>query len=781
MAKKKTKPRKKTQKKKSGSKPDLHPEAEYAFKTIQSHPAVFDRVNPPRPLNNGGFEIDLEMEVPMPARAMRGGASWTGVRAKEPILLLFPRTYPFNAPTILLRPDFNQSFPHINPIVRVKGQSRISPCVYDGPIDELLHQTGDGLSEILNRLVDWLGKAAINDLIEDSQGWEPIRRDETFGWVVYELSGLRKCVLDKSGALAFRCDIRELKNYDSLSYFVGGIDCQQPQSISPFVIDNTFTKRNSEWPAYGSLMLFVWPDKEQIADQYIPENVHNLLGLYDKARAFGCEKKLKSIFVELGISLKRSYLKRSVFYIPVILCARRPCKLINDDESLELIPYMAVCHAEERFQYGETAIKFREDSTVLPLGHRHAVTGKLLGQMSGGMDASGKGTIVHIGCGSVGSKIAMHLARAGHGPFQLIDNSAFSPHNAARHALIPIPDIPGLPKALFLAEYIKKLGADAEPHMKDFTEICQQSEDLKKIFQDDTRLVIDSTGSIAVRELLADLSSGKICERLLHAALYQGGETGLMAIEGGNQNPNLSDLIALFHDQRVEKRDFGATLQYSSDTMSRQDVGLGCGSHTMVMPDARVSLYSAAMAERARQILEGNADQNGELWIGMLDSSGFQVSWQKFKLGQTGILKVKVKNEWKIRILENALNQIEKEAEAYNDIETGGVLIGKISLSRRCITISRVIEAPPDSVRTRCSFVLGTEGLVAEVNEVRKKTDGYLNYVGTWHSHPKGGDASAVDWDCLAQMKKIRFGAPALGLIWTPEGYKAILDEGKLA
>ena len=62
------------------------------------------------------------------------------------------------------------------------------PCVYDGPLEDLLHQEGDGLSEILNQLSEWLGKASIGDLIDSKQGWEPIRRDNTFGWMVYDLS-----------------------------------------------------------------------------------------------------------------------------------------------------------------------------------------------------------------------------------------------------------------------------------------------------------------------------------------------------------------------------------------------------------------------------------------------------------------------------------------------------------------------------------------------------------------------------------------------------------------
>ena len=42
-----------------------------------------------------------------------------------------------------------------------------------------------------------------------------------------------------------------------------------------------------------------------------------------------------------------------------------------------------------------------------------------------------------LGAGSLGSKLALHLARAGNGPEVVVDRSTMSPHNVARHALIP--------------------------------------------------------------------------------------------------------------------------------------------------------------------------------------------------------------------------------------------------------------------------------------------------------------------------------------------------------
>lgn len=783
MGRKKQKSRKWEKNKSSNTDHALHPEAESTFKIIQTHPAVNGKVLPPRPLDNGTFEIQFQMDVNMPTRVAKGGMTWTGVKAQEPVIFRFPATYPFSAPAILLRPDFNRDLPHINPLMRSYGEDYVLPCIYDGPIDDLLHESGDGLSDILNQLSTWLGKAAVDDLIDPAQGWEPIRRDDSFGWIVYDLDGLRACVRDQAGALVFQCRFRGFENSSGRLYFAGGIDHQHPRSITPLLIDNTFLTDNDRLdPLHGSLIILAWPESDRIADQYLPESVNNLTDLYRRASDYGCDNALKSIFIEFGWAIKRASTKEPIFPVAIVLCARRPVALINDDASLELIPYMVYCHFEDGpFASYNTAARIKENSPAYPLGHRHVLTGKLLRQMSGSAKTLKTGTIVHIGCGSVGSKIALHLARSGHGPFKLIDKSAFSPHNVARHALIPLPEVPGLPKATFLSEQIKLLSAHAEPYDRDFTDLCQKPDDLKQIFPADAQLVIESTGSAAVRELLANLSPRKLKARVLHAGLFHGGQIGLLALEGKNRNPDISDLTVQFHDLRVDNHHIALKFQDSAEAFSRQDVGLGCGSHTMVMPDTRLSMHAAGMAERARQVLEGKADDKGEIWIGMIDANGIQVNWKRFELGETTIVSAKGVNTWEIRILKKTLDHIQKEAEICGEIETGGVLIGRISLSRRCISISRVLDAPPDSKRSINSFVLGTQGLIEKVTEICSKTNGYLNYVGTWHSHPKGENASEVDRDCLERMKKVRLGAPAVGLIWTPNGFNAIIDEGKLS
>lgn len=766
----------------------LHREAIPALKVIQSHDAVNGKASQPVPQQDGGFVIKFQMEVVLPSRARKKGISVTAVRSQEPVVTNFTSTYPFHAPKIMLRPNFNGSLPHLNPSLRFENDDYVCPCVFDGNIDDLLHQKGDGLSEMLNYLSDWLGKAAINDLIDPKQGWEPIRRDENYGWVVYDLSGLRNLVQDKKNAFIFPVRFWKVRCRQEDSYFVYGINYKNPKPMTSWLVQNSFyADKSTIGTVYGSLAIFVKPNKmekhsEKVVDQYLPENIQNLEQLFERAEDYGCHAPLQSAFIDFCWAFKKASLNLTQFPLFVILCARRPCPLIDDDSPLELIPYLINCNIDEtQLPIPEIAVKIRNDSPVLPLGHRHALSGRLLRKMSGGKEVLHSGHTVFIGCGSIGSKIAMHLARAGQGPFCLIDREIFSPHNVARHALTGLPEIPGQQKALLLAQEIKLLRQDAEPICDDIINICKHPKNENTQFPKDTRLIIESTGSMNVREMLNVLPTNSLPGRLFHAALYEHGKLGIMAIEGPSRNPNVNDLVIRFWDERIDNPELTSKFTDNTESLRRQEVGLGCGSHTMVMSDGRVALFAAGMAERARQILEKGASDAGEMWFGLLDDHEIGVTWEHLSLQQTTVLKIKAQNRWEVRILKEVSDQIAQNVKEWGNFETGGVLIGRISLIRRCITISRVIQAPPDSERSESAFILGVEGLTKKVQEIMTKSGGTLNYVGTWHSHPHGGGASSIDKKSLEKIKNLRFKAPFLGLIWTPAGFKAIIDEGKLA
>ena len=70
--------------------------------------------------------------------------------------------------------------------------------------------------------------------------------------------------------------------------------------------------------------------------------------------------------------------------------------------------------------------------------------------------------------------------------------------------------------------------------------------------------------------------------------------------------------------------------------------------------------------------------------------------------------------------------------------ETGGILLGSYDQGRRAIYIVDALPSPIDSREGRSSYIRGTRGLKEDVTRVMDITDGMLEYVGEWHSHPEG-------------------------------------------
>lgn len=765
------------------SRKNIHAEAASAQKIILSHPCVKKPLRHFTVLPDGGFKIEFDIKVSLPSRANTRGKSATGVRAWEPIVLMFPTAYPYQAPIVLLRPDFNGTFPHINPIV-ISGQQRfISPCIYDGSLSDLLHQEGDGLSEILNQLSDWLDKAAIDDLIDPKQGWEPIRRDYTAGWIQYDVSRFEAYIQSEEGACAFACRaLRKSWNNEQFNY--AWVIDEKPVSVTPSLIDNYYYHKDTFFGRlYQHVTVLVWGSSELINDRYLPEDVESLKQLYERAKDYGVFNALSGMITNLGWAAKEALFDRTTFPIYAVLCVRRPYHLIGNESSLEFIPYLIECKIADRTGYFPASIAMiSEDSRVTPLGQRYKITKKVLRRMSGVKESMANGSIVNIGCGSVGSKIAMHLAKSGHDPFILVDNAVFSPHNTARHACVPPLEIPGIPKAALLTDEIRRMRLVAEAVVEDIVEICKGQKMSVNPLCGNNRLVIESTGSIAVRDMLASLPSGRLVGRLLHAVLYGQGKIGIMAIEGPDRSPNVNDLVLNLYDECINDAGLASVLSEKS-SVRRQEVGQGCGSQTMVMPDTRISLFASGMAQRAMQILTNNDGRplKGELWIGKLTDNELGVLWKLIEVGPTETLRLRTETRWEVRISQRVSRIMYEEMNKWRETETGGVLMGRLSLYNRCFNIARLVEAPLDSKRSRNLFVLGTEGLRHRIQEIHDKSGGMLAYLGTWHTHPQGGDASDIDKHMLGQLRGLPFGAPALGLIVTPSGFRAIVDEGKLA
>lgn len=742
---------------------------------IQAHPAVLtNSAKIEKFLPDGSFWIKFDINVSLPSNAYKTGKSDTGVMSVEPVIFDFPLSYPYRAPKIYLRDSFNCHLPHINPIKVVNGKKYIPPCVVYGETNELMWSDQNGPHAIIDQLSEWLKHAASGCLINPEQGWEPMRRDESSHLVIYNIQKLLNSLNSAEGFKFFPGKYLETTTQSGKTVAVMIEDDSlklTPKKILQLLKLQSSKENISPKPIYA---LLVWG--ENIASRYAPDFVSTLDELLEMGALLECKKSLGNGLNDLLLYINQSLqnVTGNIFCnILLIMCAKRPYKLIGGNSDLEFVPYFTALQLEQKCSplTGKLTYEFNRKSSAEACRHHHKLDRTLLKKLSEGHQEVTDQSIIMIGCGSLGSKIALHLARSGYGPFTLIDNKIFSPHNTARHALTDdLRGCFGQSKTELLANAIGNTGQELcneKPY--DFIELAKDGWK----FPSNTTLVVDSTGSMSVREYLSSLSVEENPGKIFHAALFGQGKVGLIAIEGPERNPTISDLSAKFWDAVIDHDEIRASL--SDSTLARQFIGQGCDSYTMTMSDAKVSLFAASMAHKATQVLKSEESQYGEILIGQPDESQLGIKWVSLpQQPPCTIFNTSYNNQtWEIRIFQDVAEQIKAESESWKNIETGGVLMGKITPLRRCIIITRVVEAPEDSTRSENLFVLGTSGLRKKIMKLHEYSCKTLTYVGTWHSHPMGGEASRQDENTLEKLKKLRLGYPAVCLIWTPEGFNA--------
>lgn len=718
-----------------------------AVRELEAFPEVMAVVEPVQV--KGGWLVLSLFSVPLPSRATEVGISSTGVKDREKVIFLFPESYPRKAPKIWLRDDFPRNLPHL---YLMTGR-HVAPCIYDGSPDDLLHQ-GKGLHGILEQVQDWLRKAASNSLINSSQGWEPIRLDTAEDVIVFEHAKVRGLTTEELGYQFLWC---ESCAFSEITFFK--IHGYEPRTLDGFYARFVGKKElETDSLVIGIRpVLLCWPKKESVVREYFPETVTTLEDLVEKSKIYGTYEVFWPQIQMLWHQMKEY---SRVVDVVTIHCVRRPLRLIGQNTDLELLSYRV------RVKFNFLGVPDME-SPVTPVCHLHAVGPELLQSMSGSTPAKME-SVVQIGCGSLGSKIAMHLCRAGHGPFSLIDEKHMSEHNLARHALVKTAGN----KAELLKKEIEVFNIDAVAYPKSLQDFVARDEG--RLFAKEN-LVIDSTASISVRETLASLPAATNNSRVIQTGLYNEGQMGYLTIEGKGRNPRVDDLSAALFDSAIENGQISKTLAASDASFRRHATGQGCGSFTTVIPDTRISMYAAAMAERARKAYEGNIHEDGELAVGFVSETGMSLEWQTQHLGKTRIVPLD-RHEWELRVLAPTCTQMAEEVGQWPDRETGGVLIGRLCLARKCAIITRVIAAPPDSIRTSGRFELGTEGLVARIAAIQKSSG--LTYLGTWHSHLHGGTPSSMDERTLKKIKELRLGIPGFNLIWHAGTLTCFADYG---
>ena len=662
--------------------------------------------------------IRVLLAVPFAASFALEPVSPTGVRREEAVDLVFTGDYPFKAPEIRLRPDFPKSFPHINP-----KKEFVVPCVFDGALDDFIQQP-NGLSGLVYQLVDWLAKAATGELIDFNQGWEPMRNDESVPTIVLPVEE----ILFQANQLP-QTRLRVVSGHALFHkpYFTENDPCI-------FVLGS---KNNDENAIAGIVVI---PPEHLVVCQYLPNDICNysLFSQYIRQQMPSVADEVLAV-VNKHYGLTRDSKSR---YFLAVLGIHRPARVIGTNSDVEFLP---ILFARKNNNKANSLILHKKALARL-LRPVFNSTPALLQRLSG-TKRSYHGRIRQLGCGSLGSKIALHLMRNGNEHFDFVDNKNFLPFHNARHALSAW--VPCAKAALMHQEAAKMGLIDCYPGIS-VLESLQQSKP--------EDILVDSTASLAVRNLLA---SECFKGRLVHTALYENGTRGILLSEGTNRNPRIDDLFLSLFWKSVESDDF--PIRFTNIDATNIAVGQGCGNLTTIMPDSRISLFAAGMAGKIQRMLDGVFPEDGLAEIGASDD-GESISWKTVETGKSVCLPVR-KDGYQVRILSGAADAMRCRAAAAVPNETGGSLLGHINPNTMTITILSFFPPPEDAVSTPSRFELKDKEHQSRLSELEERSGGLITYLGTWHSHPCGGGPSATDRNTYVLHDDFRRPVPTVCLI----------------
>ncbi len=343
---------------------------------------------------------------------------------------------------------------------------------------------------------------------------------------------------------------------------------------------------------------------------------------------------------------------------------------------------------------------------------------------------------IAIGAGALGSQVIELLTKSGFGNWTIVDNDDLAPHNIARHALSSMWI--GWPKSRALAIELSTLyhsDPTPRPHVGDF--------------------VRDSTGdqqlavAVGAAELILDLSASvPVARHVANDLTTQARRCSIFL------NPSGSDLVVFFEDSDRKLPLDCIEIQYYR-AIAFQD---GLDDH-LQPPDGRGryarSCRDVSSSIPTNQVALLASIAAGEVRPGISSPLALACLWRTrqsptrldtIPIELSAVERTSV-GEWTLVVSRHVVDRLSELRSAKLPNETGGVLVGSYDLGRKIVYVVETIESPPDSQEWPTLYIRGSRGLAAEMERVGQITNGQLEYIGEWHSHPDGCSCRPSDDD----------------------------------
>ena len=655
------------------------------------------------------FDADIERpQVPI-----------NDIKRIERIAAVFPMSADSLPEALALREDFPM-VPHLNLQDVAKPRSL---CLYDRPWTELRHSwTGTAFVE---RVRLWLARTARGDLHEADQPLEPLMFSHGWDLVVPAKFGLP----DGPSTLTAR---------------VGFVDGKDGRVL---VSDDG---RSPDRGGKTSFVMYIdTPPRTHGVIQRTPQTLADLAALVD-GEGFCLIPRLREALRAVPDDIRTNQQRRQDTFPVFVLGLPKLRRGGGKVEAVELKGFLCV-DTMEAVGVAVGAWIVNETALGHPLGdvegadgsNSKAVVVNIVRELTperaamySGLTRRDARRIVAIGAGALGSQVAMNLGRSGFGQWTLIDDDAFMPHNAVRHALpgrFPV----GHNKAQCTAIDMNSI-ADCEPIAQgirgNFLTPGDQGASIDEALAE-AAVVLDMSASVAVARALSD---AELPCRALSMFLSPNGQDLVLMSEDPERNIRLDDLEMAYYAEVASREELADHLEVRGAPLR---YGTSCRDISVSMRQSDVGALAGIGASAfVQDVSQGQA--SSRVW--RLDSSSLSV--RVFDLAPTPFLEVE-QHGWRVSVCRRMLERVRGLRKERLPDETGGILLGGVDYARRRVHLVLALASPPDSEEWPTMYIRGVHGLNDERERIVRATAGNLDYLGEWHSHPEGASTQPSEDD----------------------------------
>ena len=680
----------------------------------------------------------LWVEISLDCAGIKHESGGIGVRERERFLLAVDAGFPYEVPSVLVRHGRWAGSPHV--------QWRVSICLYAAPAIEW--NPSGGMYDLIERLIDWLERAALGTLDPEGAPLHPPVAYTTTGTPLIipradtpSVSGdawLGYATVDRPHEHRYDIDgwVPEHNDEGSLNtppdnsaaavLLDEPMDWEFPKTVSALLV--ALSKRGVRMPLLVAHLGYVAAFRGQ------DEPLLVIVGTPMRGIVGGAMKQHLTAWripAEEASKLTRA-LKRY---------SRDEVTREVGEEAIDAVIDWATSAKAEwcpvREARSEVTVRRDQDS---PLS---AFAGK---------------TVAIWGCGALGAPIAEWVLRAGSNRLVLYDNANVNPGILVRQ---PYTDADvGLRKVNVLADRLRAIepSASIETHVRNVLTGPLERED----WNDGADVVIDATAAVAVRSKLERVRRANPTNATLVTTII--GHTaghGIAAIAFPQHTGAGEDILRATKLSCTKTPRLRGFLEEFWPNPPRSDLFQpepGCSSPTFQGSCAEVqALASSLLTSVAVELCSVPVDESAVAHLLALPSA-HHPGPPTARLAFTPALTMPdASDRFEIRLSEAARREIlawRAAAERRLSLmsETGGLLFGRRDDASGVIWIDEVSGPPPDSIETPEEFRCGTVGVAELASEKEERTGKSVEFLGMWHTHPGQSPAFSAQ-DLLGMMQ----------------------------